>query len=75
MPGDEDTQDVVIGRTHEGCRFFGGVIDEVAFFKAVLTEKDITEIMQHGIEKILGISPVDPAGKLTTTWAAIRAQN
>ena len=75
LPGDGDTQDVVIGRTHEESRFFGGVIDEVALFKAVLTEKDITEIMQHGIEKILGIAPVDPTGKLTTTWATIRAQN
>ena len=75
LPGDGDTQDVVIGRTHEGSRFFGGIIDEVALFKAVLTEKDITEIMQHGIEKTLGIAPVDPTGKLTTTWATIRAQN
>jgi len=74
LPGDSDTKDVVIGRTWEGARFFGGLIDEVALLKAVLTEDDISEIANKGLSRTLGITSVETAGKLTTTWATIKSR-
>jgi hypothetical protein len=50
----------------------GGAIDEVALFQAALTEDDITEIVENGLARTLGLAPVDPVGKLTTTWATIK---
>jgi len=75
LPGDSDTEDVVIGRTWEGARFFGGVIDEVALLKAVLTEDDISEIANKGLSRAFGITSVESAGKLTTTWATVKSQD
>ena len=48
---------------------YGGIIDEVALFNAVLTEDDIKDIMNKGLE---GMTAVSSAGKLTTTWGVIK---
>jgi len=72
LPGDLDTKDVLIGRTWEDARFFGGLIDEVALFKTSLVEDDINTITNKGLEIALGITAVSTAGKLTTTWASIK---
>lgn len=74
LPGDGDTKDVVIGRTHEGARFFGGMIDEVALFNTALTEDDMADIVEEGLSRILGITPVEPTQKLTTTWSTLKTQ-
>jgi hypothetical protein len=49
---------------------YGGIIDEVALFNVVLTEDDIKNIMDIGLAA--SMVAVEPSGKLTTTWAAIK---
>lgn len=49
-----------------------GVIDEVAVFNVALTEDDINDIMNSGLEMALGITAVSSAGKLALTWAKIK---
>jgi hypothetical protein len=46
---------------------FGGLIDEVALFKMVLTEEEIKNFMQNGIPLAL-----EPGGKLTMTWGNLK---
>jgi hypothetical protein len=53
--------------------FFNGLLDEVALIKAVLTEAEIKDIMNEGLERVLGITAVSPTGKLTVTWGSIKA--
>jgi len=55
--------------------FLKGLLDEVALFKTVLTEDDINRIMNEGLERVLGITAVSPAGKLTSTWANVKTQS
>jgi hypothetical protein len=45
-----------------------GIIDEIAFFSKQLPEKDIKTFMETS-------APVDPAGKLATKWADIKARD
>ncbi len=52
---------------------FNGVIDEVAVFNAPLEQEDIQTIMDRGLEG--SQNAVEPSGKLTTTWAGVRARN
>lgn len=54
-------------------KHFKGIIDDFAIFNVALTEDDIENIMSNGLDEIFGISPVNAVGKLTTTWAAIKA--
>lgn len=55
--------------------YFEGIVDEVAVFSVALTDDDINSIATVGLEKaILGKTAVSPAGKLSITWAAIKAQ-
>jgi len=51
-----------------------GLIDEVAVFKAILTQDDIKEIMTEGLARAMGIVAVSPASKLAATWAGVKAQ-
>jgi hypothetical protein len=46
-----------------------GLIDEVGIFNVALTEDDIKDIMNKGLE---GVTAVSPSGKLTTTWGDIK---
>jgi hypothetical protein len=46
-----------------------GLIDEVGIFNVALTEDDIKDIMNKGLE---GVTAVSPSGKLTTTWADMK---
>ena len=54
--------------------FTKGIIDEAAIFNVALDEEDISNIMNDGLKKTLGLAAVSPAGKLITTWASIKAQ-
>ncbi len=45
------------------------MIDEVALFKEVLTEKEINNSMKDGVPLA-----VEPGGKLTTTWGVIKGE-
>jgi hypothetical protein len=51
---------------------FKGVIDEVGIFNVALSEDDIKGIMNNGLDKALGMSPVSNEGKLTSTWGYIK---
>lgn len=74
LPGDSDTQDVLIGRTWEDARFFQGMIDEVAIFNVALSEDDINSIATKGLSRATGITAVSISGKIAAAWAAIKAQ-
>ena len=63
-----------IGGDSDGRWLLNAVIDEVALFKTVLTQGDIKRIMTDGLERVLGLVAVSPAGRLTTTWASVKAQ-
>ena len=58
---------LLIGSGYAGK--FRGIIDDVAIFNVVLSEDDITTIMDDGLEGALAVSPTD---KLATTWANIK---
>ena len=49
---------------------FLGFIDELAFFDAVLSKNDISNIMDNGLEK--AALSVEPSAKLATAWATIK---
>ena len=64
---------VTIGRqSNANGFFFEGIIDEVAIFDAALEEEDIKDLMNKGLKESVNPSAVDPSGKLTSTWAALR---
>jgi beta-galactosidase len=46
-----------------------GLFDEVGFFTEALSETDIKDVMNKGLQVF---ALVDPAGKLATTWGDIR---
>ena len=58
----------------QGARdFFAGAIDDVGVFNVALKEGDIKNIMNKGLRR-MGLLEVSPGGKLTTIWAATKAQ-
>jgi hypothetical protein len=69
-----ETGSFLMGRFLGGGYFLRGLIDEVAVFTVALTEADIKGIMERGFERALGITPVEPAGKLATAWGKIKTQ-
>ena len=57
-----------------GCDggYFKGIIDDVAMFSSILSEADLKTLMDQGVGKVLGVAPVEPIGKLTTTWGNLK---
>ena len=51
---------------------FDGILDELALFNVALELEDIEEIMTEGLQEATGILPVEPGGKLATTWGELR---
>ena len=51
-----------------------GAMDEVALFNVVLTEDQITEIVQKGLARTLGAEAVSPNDKLAATWGKIKIE-
>ena len=49
-----------------------GSVDEVGFFKNDLTDAHVRTIYNQGLENIISVAPVDPNGKVATTWAALK---
>ncbi len=70
-PGKADTQNVLIGKTHEANREFLGLIDEVRIWNRALSEEEVNEQMNKGY---LELFPVDPRHKAATTWGTIKSQ-
>jgi hypothetical protein len=63
-----------IGRHNDGDQYFFGTTDEVAIFNVALTVDDIKNLMENGVGRALGLTPVFPKGKLTTVWGEIKAK-
>jgi len=53
---------------------FNGIIDDVAIFDVALEKEDILTLMNDGLRESLYPSAVDASGKLSTTWANIKAR-
>ena len=53
---------------------FRGVIDDAAIFDVALEKEDILTLMNKGLKESLYPSAVEVSGKLTTTWANIKAK-
>ncbi len=68
-PGKADTDDVLIGKTHEANREFLGLIDEVRIWNRALSEDEVIEQMEKGFDELF---PVDPRQKLATSWGIIK---
>ncbi len=63
--------DLSIGGT-AGERWAHGLIDEMALFNVALGAGDIGEVMDAGLGKTFGLTPVEPQGKAATTWATLK---
>lgn len=61
--------DLRIGYRKDSTHFFNGLIDEVAIFEKALTQDEIKAAMK-GLEKFQ--AALEPAGKLSTCWGAIK---
>ena len=70
-PGNADTSNVLVGKTHEGNREFLGLIDEVRIWNRALSEDEIVDQMEKGHFELF---PVDPRQKLATTWGIIKTK-
>ena len=73
-PLDADDGPVFIGR--DTCcdgRFGDAVIDEVAIFNVALSANEIKMMMEKGLSAML-LTPVEPEGKLSTTWGNVKQQ-
>ena len=67
-------------RLHIGAMGPGGVglgmegsVDEVVIFNRGLTEREVNNLMDHGLEKLLGFQAVDSRDKMATTWAELKS--
>ena len=49
-----------------------GRVDDVGIFRNDLSDSQVRLIHSVGLAAIMGIAPVDPKRKLTTTWSAIK---
>lgn len=57
---------IMVGARHPGQEYFTGIIDEVFIFNRIISEAEINSIIDGGFLS------VEPAEKLTTTWAVIK---
>jgi len=64
--------EIWVGGTPENYQWAQAVYDELAIFNVALTEDEIKEIMNNGLAKTLGVTPVAPAGKLSITWGELK---
>lgn len=65
-PVDEIDGSIMIGARHPGDEFFTGAIDEVYLFNRIISDVEMQEIMSGQFLS------VEPAGKLATTWGALK---
>jgi len=61
-------------RSASSPNYLEGLIDEVAIFNVALTDRDIQNIVNKGLEEASNPSAVSSSGKLTTTWAKVKAR-
>ena len=61
-----------IGGCDIGNYWMTGVIDEVVLYDRALSPEELSELIQEGIATV---TPVEPAGKLATTWSQIKTRS
>ena len=68
-----DTHDnfLFIGGCDIGNYWMTGTIDEVVLYNRALSEKELNELMEDGMEVTLD---VEPGGKLVTTWSRLKTR-
>ena len=49
-----------------------GSVDDVGLFKNDLTDAQVRLIYNQGLANIISIAPVEPGGKVATTWGALK---
>ena len=57
-----------VNRAASGERM-NGLVDDVAVFNVALSDSDVSDIMNNGLQ---GVVAVEPSGKLATTWATVK---
>jgi len=73
-PGDVNDGELTIGARWAGTHPTTGIIDDVGLFNVALEEDDILDIMARGLKEFLSLAPVEPGGKLASTWGKIKAR-
>ena len=68
LPGAADTSSVFVGKTPENNREFLGLIDEVRIWNRALSMDEVR------VEMNTASTPVEPLGKLSTTWATLKSE-
>ena len=68
LPGAADTSSVFVGKTPESNREFLGLIDEVRIWNRALSMEEVR------VEMETASTPVEPLGKLSTTWATLKSE-
>ncbi len=63
--------DLSIGGT-AAERWAHGLIDDFALFNVALDATDIGAVMDAGLAKTFGLTPVDPQGKAAMTWGVLK---
>lgn len=71
-PASEDG--IFIGKDYgiDAPNWFGGIIDEVAIYNRALAEKEVKDLYEGKVKA--KIADIEPSGKLTSTWAGIKAR-
>lgn len=69
---DTNTAPVAIGGRMNNSQPLMGLVDDIGLFSAALEIDDIKTIKDKGLGDALGISPVEPAAKLATTWGQVK---
>ncbi|MFC1717931.1 LamG domain-containing protein [Candidatus Poribacteria bacterium] len=64
---------VEIGGTSYRGDYFNGIIDEVGVLNVALTQEDIQNIMERGLESVVGGIAIEPLSRLSITWASIKS--
>ena len=67
-----DTDTNIGGWTDNTSETLDGMLSEVALFSVALSEEDVNTLMDEGLPSL--VTPVEPSGKLATTWADIKSQ-
>jgi hypothetical protein len=65
---------LLIGGDTNDQGYTDGTIDDVGIFNVALTEGDVKDIMNQGLGRATGLTPVSPKGRLVTVWGEIKAK-
>jgi len=74
-PPPQDTSEVhIAGWQANTSELLDGLLAEVAILSIAVTEAEIKDLKDKGVERVLGIKPVAPLGKLATSWGNLKTQ-